>query len=84
MTTTPLWVALGALLMMAGSADASRTDDANVQAPRAGRQLVDFSGMGEAVQAPRGQNLQAPGRHGVQDARTPLDENVQAPRGASK
>jgi hypothetical protein len=85
MMRKPLWVTLGLMLlgmivMVAGPAGASRTEDTDPQAPRVGRFPDDLSGTTAEVQAPRSQDVQTP--HGARDVRTPRDD-VQAPRSTS-
>lgn len=70
MTKKALSIALGMMLMAAGAADASRTDEGDVQAPRTGSAVLALRGAAEEVQAPRDEEVQAP-----------RDEEVQAPRG---
>jgi hypothetical protein len=83
MTKTTVSIALGMTLMAAGSADAARPDERDVQAPRSGHVVGAARGGAEDLQAPRGQDIEAPRSHRAQDLQAPRDEDVQAPRGLS-
>jgi hypothetical protein len=83
MTTKTVSIALGMMLMAAGSAHASRLDERDAQAPRSGRSVEALRGAAEEIQAPRGQDIQAPRSDRAQDIQAPRDQEIQAPRGLS-
>jgi hypothetical protein len=92
MTKKALSIALGMMLMAAGSANASRTDESDVQAPR-GVVAEHPDRSDRDLQSPRGQGVEAPRSH-EQDIQSPRgevaerpdqsDRDLQAPRGLSR